>query len=212
MIKNLLFDLGGVIMNIRRQNCVDAFVELGLKDADSLLGEYSQSGVFAGIENGSLTPEQFHAEIRSHIGHEVSDEDIDRAFGCFLIGIPLHRLRELEALHSRYGIYMLSNTNPIMWADGIRRSFEADGHNVDYYFDGIVRSYMAHSMKPDERIFRVVIDRYGLDPQETLFLDDSQTNLDAAARLGFHTLLVPPGQEFYDLLSKYPGFEMPAHD
>ena len=56
MIKNLLFDLGGVIMNIRRQNCVDAFVELGLKDADSLLGEYSQAGVFAGIENGSLTP------------------------------------------------------------------------------------------------------------------------------------------------------------
>lgn len=212
MIKNLLFDLGGVIMNIRRQNCVDAFVKLGLMEADSLLGEYSQAGVFAGIENGSLTPAEFHAEIRSRIGGDVSDEAIDHAFGCFLTGIPQHCLRELEALHGRYGIYMLSNTNPIMWADGIRRNFEADGHDVDYYFDGIVRSYKAHAMKPDERIFRAVIDRYGLDPHETLFLDDSQTNLDAAARLGFRTLLVPPGEEFYDLLSRYPGFEMPVRD
>ena len=186
MIKNLLFDLGGVIMEIRRENCVKAFEALGLEQADSLLGEYSQAGVFAGIENGSLSPEQFHDEIRRLIGTPVTDDQIDTAFQKFLIGIPDHRLDELEKLHERFNIYMLSNTNPIMWAGEISRNFRKRGHDVDLYFDGIVRSYKA-----------------GIDPMETLFLDDSQRNLDAAARMGFHTLLVAPGNEFGKLLDQY---------
>lgn len=203
MIKNLLFDLGGVIMEIRRENCVKAFEALGLEQADSLLGEYSQAGVFAGIENGSLSPEQFHDEIRRLIGTPVTDDQIDTAFQKFLIGIPDHRLDELEKLHERFNIYMLSNTNPIMWAGEISRNFRKRGHDVDFYFDGIVRSYKAGTMKPDPEIFRFVIDHLGINPMETLFLDDSQRNLDAAARMGFHTLLVAPGNEFGKLLDQY---------
>ncbi len=209
MIKNLLFDLGGVIMDIRRENCVRAFEALGMGDADGLLGEYSQAGVFAGIENGELTVDQFHDEIRRIIGRqELTDGEIDAAFQKFLIGIPAHRLEELDRLHRHFRIYMLSNTNPIMWAGEINRNFRQDGHDVDYYFDGIVRSYEAGAMKPDERIFREVIGRFGIDPAETLFLDDSQRNLDAAARLGFQTLLVSPGSEFYALLKEYPGLDI----
>lgn len=203
MIKNLLFDLGGVIMEIRRENCVKAFEDLGLEQADSLLGEYSQAGVFAGIENGSLSPEQFHDEIRRLIGTPVTDDQIDTAFQKFLIGIPDHRLDELEKLHERFNIYMLSNTNPIMWAGEISRNFRKRGHDVDFYFDGIVRSYKAGAMKPDPEIFRFVIDHLGINPMETLFLDDSQRNLDAAARMGFHTLLVAPGNEFGKLIDQY---------
>lgn len=201
-IKNLLFDLGGVIMDIRRQNCVDAFKALGMADADKYLGEYSQAGVFAGIENGSYTPAQFHDEIRSLIPHPVTDAEIDQAFGRFLIGIPLHRLHELEQLHKQFSIYMLSNTNPIMWADGIAKNFAQDGHDVHHYFDGIIRSYKVGAMKPDPAIFRATIDQLGIDPTETLFMDDSATNLRAAEAFGFHTLLVAPGMEFHNELKK----------
>lgn len=206
MIKNLLFDLGGVIMNIRRENAVEALVELGMTDADAFLGEYSQQGPFEGLENGSLTVEEFHNAIRQIIGNpQLEGKTIDRAFGKFLLGIPLRRLAELEQLHERYNIFMLSNTNPIMWADGIDRAFRAEGHDVNYYFDGIVRSYVAKCMKPAPGIFEYAISHLGIKPEETLFLDDSQRNLDAAARFGFHTLLVPPGTEFYELLRTYPG-------
>lgn len=201
MIKNLLFDLGGVIMDIRRRNCVEAFEKLGMVDADSLLGEYSQAGVFAGIENGSLTPDEFHRQIREIIGRDVTDQQIDEAFQEFLLGIPEHRLYELEELHKKYKIYMLSNTNPIMWAGKISRFFERGGHDVDFYFDGIVRSYDAKAMKPDPGIFQFVIDRLGVDPAETLFFDDSQRNLDAAAEFGFKTMLVKPSEEFAELMN-----------
>lgn len=208
MIKNLLFDLGGVIMDIRRDNCIAAFRELGMAHPEEFLGEYVQSGPFEGIENGSVSAPEFRDEIRRAIGNpSLTDSQIDTAFQRFLIGIPRRRLEELRRLHGRYRLYVLSNTNPIMWNDKISSEFRQEGHDVDYYFDGIVRSYEARSMKPDPEIFRFAERTLGIRPDETLFLDDSQKNLDSAAALGFHTLLVPPGTEFYDLLKHYPGIE-----
>lgn len=209
MIKNLLFDLGGVIMNLRRDQCVSAFRDLGMSDPNAFLGEYSQNGPFAGIEDGSLTAEEFHAEIRRIIGKpELTDEQIDDAFGRFLAGIPKQRLENLRELRRHYRIYMLSNTNPIMWHNGIAKAFAAEGYDVTWYFDGIVRSYKAHAMKPSEAIFRYAENELRIKPEETLFLDDSQSNLDAANRLGYHTLLVAPGNEFFDLLKRYPGIDV----
>lgn len=202
MIKNLLFDLGGVIMDIRRANCVKAFEELGMSDAGTLLGEYSQAGVFAGIENGSLSPEEFHDEIRRIIGRQVSDDEIDTAFQKFLIGIPLRRLESLEELHRQFNIYLLSNTNPIMWAGEISRNFRQAGKDVNFYFDDICRSYEVGAMKPDRRIFQWVIDHFRIRPEETVFFDDSQSNIEAAEAMGFHGILVSQGAEFSELLKK----------
>ena len=208
MIKNLMFDLGGVIMDIRRQTCVEAFRKLGMDEPDRFLGEYCQAGPFADIENGTSTPQQFRDEMRRIIGRDVSDRDIDEAFGRFLTGIPLQRLRELESLKKHFSLYLLSNTNPIMWADGIARNFAQDGHDADYYFKGIVRSYEAHVMKPDPEIFREAERRFDIKPAETIFLDDSEANCEAARKLGFNTVWVHPGQEFYQLLRQYPGLDI----
>jgi HAD hydrolase, family IA, variant 3 len=200
MIKNLLFDLGGVIMDIRRENCVKAFRELGMKNPDEFLGEYVQQGPFEKIENGQWDEAQFHQGIRDIIGENVTDAQIDEAFQKFLIGIPLYRLKALDRLHAQYNVYLLSNTNPIMWNGKIAEEFAKDGHDVDYYFDGKVCSFEAGCMKPDEKIFRIVESRFGIKPSETVFFDDSQRNLDAAASLGFHTILVAPGTEYLTLL------------
>lgn len=200
MIKNLLFDLGGVIMDIRRLNCVKAFERIGMADADSFLGEYSQKGPFLKLEAGEITSSQFRDEVRKLIKGEVTDEQIDSAFCDFLIGIPAQRLVALRELKKRYGIYMLSNTNPIMWNSRIAEEFRQEGYDVNHYFDGIVTSFEACSIKPDRKIFETVIAQCGIKPAETLFLDDSQKNLDAAAELGFHTVLVTPGSEFINLI------------
>ena len=201
MIKNLLFDLGGVIMDIRRLNCVASFERLGMKDVDSFLGEYSQKGPFLQLEEGAISEEQFRDAVRQFIDGEVTDEQIDSAFCDFLVGIPVHRLEQLRQLKQQYKIYMLSNTNSIMWRSRIAEDFRQEGLEREDYFDGIVTSFEAKSIKPDAKIFHTVVEKLGIKPEETLFLDDSQKNLDAASQLGFHTLLITPGSEFFELLN-----------
>lgn len=199
-IKNLIFDLGGVIIDIKRDNCVEALKELGMADADKFLGDYIQKGPFLQLENGSITAAQFRDEIRRHIPHPVTDAQIDEALGKFLIGIPVKRLRMLEALHKNYRLYILSNTNPIMWDQGIKQFFESDGHTREYYFDGEVASFKAGCVKPDKEIFQYAIDNLGIDPAESVFFDDSTDNTRAAEALGFNTVHVAPGQDITHLV------------
>ncbi len=197
-IKNLLFDLGGVVIDINRDRCVKAYTEAGMRDADEMLGVYKQSGIFLALEEGKVTPEEFRAEMRKHFDCEVSDEVIDNCFFQFLLGIPVERLRAMEELAKTYHIYLLSNTNTIMFNKAIRNYFKADGHDLEYYAEDMVLSYEAHCCKPDERIFKMCIEKFGIKAEETLFFDDGQENCDAAARLGYQTYCVKPGTEFYD--------------
>ena len=203
-IRNLLFDLGGVVSDIERARCVAAYTELGMTVADQLLGEYVQAGPFLKVEDGSMTVPEFRAALRPYLRPDVTDRQIDDAFCAFIIGIPLHRLRALEQLHKRYRIYMLSNTNPIMWNSVHRDNFTIDGHDRDYYFDGCVTSFEAGCVKPDPRIFRLALSRFGIAAEETLFFDDGKGNIDAAAALGFATHWVAPGTEFMDYFTRKP--------
>lgn len=200
MVKNLLFDLGGVIMNIRRQNAVDALIKIGMADADSFLGDYAQQGPFLKLEEGAISESEFRNEIRVLIPVDVTDEQIDDAFCHFLLGIPKYRLDALETLHKSYKIYMLSNTNSIMWNSVISDEFKKAGHDINYYFDGLVTSFEAKCVKPDVKIFNSVVENFNIKPEETIFFDDSQANIDAAAALGFKTAYVMPGTEFMDLI------------
>ncbi len=201
MIKNLLFDLGGVIMDIRKENCVAAFEKIGLRNASEFFGDFSQKGPFLALERGDMSVDEFHAALRPYLPEGTSDEAIDAAFTKFLIGIPEHRLASLEALRSQYKIYLLSNTNPIMWNSMIKDEFEKAGHTREYYFDGMITSFTANSLKPEAKIFEYTIEKLGIKAEDTLFFDDSQLNLEAAADLGFETALVPPECEFIDIIN-----------
>lgn len=201
MIRNLLFDLGGVIVDIKRDNCVRAFEELGLENADSYFGEYAQSGIFLGIENGSVNIEEFHKAMREKLPTGTTDYQIDNAFQKFIVGIPARRLQALRELRCKgYGIYLLSNTNPIMWRGILASEFGKEGLRREDYFDGMVTSFEARSCKPDAEIFRYTIENLGIEPSETLFFDDSANNVEAAKALGFNAVEVKPGTEFTDYL------------
>ena len=198
----LLFDLGGVIMDIRRENAVAALQALGMSQAGELLGEYGQKGPFLALEKGEITPAEFRDALRPMLRPGVTDAEIDAAFNRFLTGIPVERLRRLEDLHGRHRRYLLSNTNAIMWHGKIAEEFRKDGHDMGYYFDGWVPSFEVHAYKPEAAIFRIAAERFGLDPAQTLFFDDSEANCRAAAALGFRTAHVRPGTEFIDYLPR----------
>ena len=117
------------------------------------------------------------------------------------MGIPLHRLQALRDLRRRgFGIYLLSNTNPIMWRGVIASEFGKEGQRREDYFDGMVTSFDAKAAKPDARIFEYTAAELDIDPAETLFFDDSMTNVEAARACGFQAVHVAPGTEFTDYL------------
>ena len=195
MIKNLLFDL---------DHCVRAFERLGMKDADDFLGVYGQKGAFLALESGKIDADEFHRQVRPMIDRpEVSDEEIDNAFNEFLVGIPVARLEALRALRKDYKIYLLSNTNPIMINSRIAEEFRKEGFEMADYFDGIFTSYEAGCCKPGKEIFDYTEREGHIKPDETLFFDDSQANVDAARSYGFNAVLVKPGDEFKNLLDEF---------
>lgn len=183
-IHNIVFDLGGVVINLKRERAVEAFKELGLKDADRMLGLYRQEEPFLGIETGRLHAGEFFELIRISCP-DASDLQITEAFNKFLVDIPVERLQRLRKLReSGLKLFVLSNTNPIMYNSWIAEHFRQEGLSINDYFDGIVTSFQELCCKPDLQIFRTVLRRYDLDPESTLMLDDSSANCEAAKHAG----------------------------
>lgn len=195
-IKTIIFDLGGVLMDLDKQRCIKAFEDLGFSDIHEYLGNYAQKGMFMDLEEGTISPQEFRDKIREHIGKEVTDDQIDKAFNSFLVGIPEYKLNLLDKLHKKYQIFMLSNTNPIMIESRISALFRIQGRDMSYYFDKLYLSYQVGATKPSPIIFEKIITDSGILPQESLFLDDSSRNIETARNLGFQTHLVTPQDNF----------------
>ncbi len=196
----LLFDLGGVIMKIDRMEAVKAFEGLGMADADAFFDPYQQSGSFGLLEAGQITPERFRDDVRPRFRPGVTDDEIDEALCKFLIEIPAERLRRLSELRRKgHKVYMLSNTNRIMWDRFIIPEFRKLGGEMSDYFDDVVTSFEAGVCKPDERIFDYAVKKLGIDPAETTFFDDGPANIKAADALGFKTRHVTETENFISL-------------
>lgn len=191
-IRNIIFDLGGVVIDLKRENAVKALEKLGLEDADRMLGLYKQEPPFLSLETGHITAGEFFDIIRTRTGRQISDTEIQNAFNAFLISLPPERLEALRKLRSAgYGVYALSNTNPVMFHSWIEEAFRSiPGFSVNDYFDGMVLSFEERTCKPDPAIFRTVINRYSLCAHDTLMLDDSQANCEAARSIGLQAIQI----------------------
>ncbi|WP_243347824.1 HAD family hydrolase [Parabacteroides sp. FAFU027] len=196
MIKTIIFDLGGVLYDLDRQRCVNALEKAGLDNVNELLTNYKQAGVFQQLEDGEIAAEQFYAEIRQITGKNVPDEAIKNAWDAFLVEIPDYKLEMVLNLRKRFQVFMLSNTNEIHFSDAIPRAFEKNGKTIHDYFDRLYLSYQMNVSKPNPSIFHQLISDSGIDPQETLFIDDSPENVRVASEMGFKTYLAQPKENF----------------
>lgn len=200
-IKNVVFDLGGVLVDLDIDRCIAAFRGLGMDAVAELINPYYPAEMIGRLEHGELTFHEACDEMRRLAGTpQITDAQIAWAYGEFLVGIPVEKLRQIDALRSR-GIrtYVLSNNNPASM-EFIRRMFTADGKTMDDYFDAVYLSYELHELKPSEAIFRKMIAASGMTPAETLFIDDGQKNVDAARALGFAVYMPGPGEDFGHIL------------
>lgn len=195
-IKNLIVDFGGVLIDLDRQRCLENFRELGLPDVEHTLDLYHQQDFFQQYERGLISSADFRNVIREKIGRDVADARIDAAWNSFLVSIPTYKLDLLLALRKDYVVYLLSNTNEIHWEWSCEHAFPYKAFRVEDYFEHIFLSYEMKMAKPDEEIFRKVLDDAGLDPKETFFIDDSETNCLTARSLGISTYTPKAGEDW----------------
>ena len=198
-IKNLIVDFGGVLIDLDRQRCLENFRELGLPDVEHTLDLYHQQDFFQQYEKGLISSADFRNVIREKIGKDVDDARIDAAWNSFLVSIPTYKLDLLLALRKDYVVYLLSNTNEIHWKGSCEHAFPYKTFRVEDYFEHIFLSYEMKMAKPDEEIFRKVLDDAGLDPKETFFIDDSEANCMTARSLGISTYVPKAGEDWSHL-------------
>ncbi|MDD3034024.1 MAG: HAD family phosphatase [Bacteroidales bacterium] len=188
MIKNIIFDLGGVIVRLDRNACVNSFRKIGFQDFGTILNDFVQHGFFLDFEKGIIDAVQFRDVIRKYIGGYVTDEEIDNAMADFLAEIPGYKLKLICRLKQSYNVYLLSNTNPIAM-NQVRVLFRNLGYEMDDCFHKMFLSYEMKMAKPDAEIFEKLISETGIIPGESLFVDDGSLNIQTARSLGFQTLL-----------------------
>ena len=201
MIRNLVFDFGGVVVDIYWEDAVKEFARLGLPNASQVIDRYKQNGLFLELEEGKINAETFIARFSQMVGRTLTHDEVEAAWLSFFKTVPDARLKMLEELHRKYRMYLLSNTNPFVmgWARSSR--FTPSGKSLDYYFDKLFLSYQLGVTKPSPQIFRQMMADVQLSPEETLFIDDGKANTDTARSLGFATLTVNSGDEWTETIA-----------
>ncbi len=191
-VKNLIFDFGGVLINLDRAACREAFVALGIENIhEGVLEDYQQKELFTQLELGNISEAAFRAGMRRLSDRELTDRQIDDAWIALLGDIPGYKLDRILELRKRYHIFLLSNTNSIHWEWAERNRFRYKGYGADDFFDRIYLSYEMHMLKPNVEVFKHVLQDSMITAGTTFFIDDSSANCKAAESLGIRTYCCP---------------------
>ena len=205
MIKNLVFDFGGVIVFLSRESAVKAFESIGLAEAELILDKYHQRGIFLELEEGRISEEQYRSKLGALCHRELTFKEVQEAWMAFITGVDYKLINFLQTIRDRYKIYILSNTNPYISSWACSKDFTPEGKSLDELFDGLYLSFQVGTTKPDPRIFNELLNKEGLKSEETLFVDDGKANVEAAERLGMHGLHAEVGSDWQEELKKITG-------
>ncbi len=200
MIKNIIFDLGGVILDVDYYRAVEVFRNMGIPEFDAIYSQQKQALLFDRFEKGELTAAEFRQVIRN-MNQALDDASIDKAWNSMILETPPERMNFLEKLNSRFRLYLLSNTNEIHirhFTEYFSKTFGPG--RFEALFKKIYLSSLLGMRKPESGIFNLVISENALIPEETLFIDDSAQHVEGARRTGLHTLLLPRGKKIESFL------------
>jgi len=187
-IKNLIFDLGGVIINLETARTFQAFAQLAGCSVEEVKSKISEVTFFNEYEKGMLADHEFRANISTFLNTKVTDDQIDTAWNAMLLDIPKEKYQLLLKLKSGYQVFLLSNTNNIHLQSVNQIVFNDTGRSgLGHYFHKDYYSHLMKMRKPDPEIFQRVLFENNLAANETLFLDDNVENIQGAKSLGIQT-------------------------
>jgi len=183
--KNILFDLGNVILNIDYSLAVKSFQELELSNFENLFSQAQQQQLFDVYEKGEITSAQFRNALKTFCKKNTTDQSIDTAWNSMLLDLPIERLYLLSRLKQTHRTFLLSNTNEIhimAFQEYLKKNFKTS--DLSEYFEKMYLSYQIGMRKPDTEIFEYVMKEKNLNPLETVFIDDSIQHVESAKKLG----------------------------
>lgn len=201
-IKNIIFDLGGVILNIDFTITQRAFARLGMPNVDETFGQHLQIGFFDKYDRGEIDAASFINHVISLMPRGTSEQAVIDAWNAMLFDLPPNRFELLQSLKGKYRTFLMSNTNTIHYDAYTKIVMDQYGiSNLDALFDKAYYSFHIGMRKPESRFFETILFENNLIPDETLFIDDTPSNLLPAEALGIHTLFLKPGLELLDFFS-----------
>lgn len=203
-IENIIFDLGGVLLDIDYNRTRTAFESLGITDFDAMYSQADADPLFQKLETGKISEENFYKEFNHRTGENFLPSEIKKAWNAMLLSFRENSLQYLESLRSEFKTYLLSNTNFIH----INSFTEIFNHKkrekpFDDYFDKTFYSCGIGLRKPNIDIYEWVLNNLNADAGKTLFIDDSWQNIEGAKKAGLHTILLKPGEKIENLSLEY---------
>lgn len=201
-IKNILFDFGGVILNIHHARVEKAFAGLSVKNFELLFNQATQSNLFQDFEKGLLSPGDFRQCLREFTMLNISDKILDDTWNEILGDYPKPRIELLKELVGEYRLFILSNTNEIhyqCYQDKFRENF---GYGFNALFEETYWSFKFGKRKPEPDSFLHVVEESEILAEETLFIDDSLQNIESASQLGFNSYFLNPEEDITQLFDQ----------
>ncbi len=189
-IKNIIFDLGGVFIDIDFNKTKNAFEASGIVDYAAKFGQHHASPMFQDFETGKLSAKEFLEEFRNNFNTRLSDEEITKAWNAMLGHFDPAKLQWLETVNKGYCTYLFSNTNILHQHQFEPQFVQEIGRPIQDYF---LHTYYSHDLglrKPTVESFEKILQEQGLDKNETLFVDDTIGNIEGAKEAGLHTFFL----------------------
>ena len=200
--KALIFDMGGVLVDLDIEDCKRAFKEyLGYHKIDEIIDPCHQKGIYGDLEEGKLTADEFREIVLEESRPGSLAEDVDRAMWHILVGIEPYKIDMLRKLAGRYDLYMLSNNNAVCLPRS-RQLFADAGAPLEEIFRKCYFSFEMKALKPSEAFYKAVMEDIGIAPEDMLFIDDSMKNVEGAIQAGLPAVYYQPGTDLDALLTE----------
>ena len=194
MTKNIIFDFGGVFLNLDFSLTEKAFRNLGVPQFNAMFTQHHSNDLFINLETGKISPQEFYDAFCKETQTNLTNEQIRDAWNALLLDFPQERVTWLEAIGKKYNVYLFSNTNQIHY-DYFMADFRANNNGRDFN-SFFIKAYYSHELglrKPDPESFEAIIKAEKLNSAETLFIDDTHKNIEGAQKTGLQTIhLVAP--------------------
>jgi len=199
-IKAIIFDLGGVLLNLDFKKVSDAFKALEIERFDELYSQAKADLLFENLEINKISEEVFFDSLKKYTDKPITNEDVANAWNAILLDFRIESLAALKRLRKKYKIFLLSNTNSIHYTQFSKIFENTIGEkSFNSLFDKAYYSHEIGLRKPDAEAFEYVLNENNLKPKETLFIDDSIQNIEGAKRVGMRTIHLEKGMKVENL-------------
>lgn len=203
-IKNLILDMGGVILDVDYKKIFLEFVKYDCNDMQSFFTQQKQIPLVDDFEKGLITPAVFREEVRKLISKNLEDRVLDDIWNSMVLGVRKEDVELIKVLRKKYDkVFLFSNTNEIHVEYVKAMFFEVMGYDVfETLFDKVYFSNEIHLRKPDEESFEFVVEDAGVEKEATMFIDDTEKNILGAERVGLKTYLLDNNQTLTQIFNK----------